>query len=129
MITNKYKLPLLVKNMQIYGGPTYTRCILLYGKILNQPIITDLEDVHEFHYILKDWRIYKIPYGIRRSPNELYTGYLDQFTSSTLLSAYKAQRELPEATKIILHQNLEQEIRQHIARVDQLKTLLKKISK
>lgn len=127
MFTNKYKLPVLTKNMQIYGGATYMRCVLLYGKKLNRPIFTDMEDVHEFHYILKDWKVYKIAYGERRSPDGIYSGYLNLFSDSAKLSAKCIQRELPTAIKSILRKNLQKEIRQHAARISRLESFLKKI--
>lgn len=127
MFTNKYKLPVLAKNMQIYGGTTYACCILLYGKKLIRPICTDMEDVHEFHYILKDWKIYKMAYGERRSPDGIYSGYLNLFGDSAKLSAKCAQRELPNSVKVILRKNLQKEIRHHIARLGRLESFLKKI--
>lgn len=125
LFTNKYGLPILSKQLPINKKYDY---ILLHGQKLTRPIRTDLEDVHEYHYILKGWKeVYKIPYGERRHVEGIYTGYLDLFTPHTKIHPYNIGAELPESVKLLLRTHITEEIRFHYAGLDRYQKLLKLI--
>ena len=121
-ITNMYGLPVLTRSIPLNSNHGY---ILLHGKKLDIPICTDMEDVHEFHYILKEWNeVYKIPYGERRYPAGIFTGYLELFTPNTKIDP----SNLPEDAKKILREHILKEIKTHYMEIAKYKKLIKRLN-